>query len=115
MVGHRIPDCFLGAAVQDCGQVDESLPGANISNVAQPFHPGSGGGEVPLDQIRAQVQVGGGDRRADFRPRACGFQAQCPHEEAHRVGVDLDASACQSSMDSSVPVGAVGVMENPFA
>ena len=37
MVGHRIPDRLLRVAIQNRCQIDESLPGANIGNIATHF------------------------------------------------------------------------------
>lgn len=75
MVGHRIPDRFLGAAVQDRGQIGEPLPGSDVGDIVNPLHSRLIGGEVPVDQVRAGFQVGDGDRGTDFRPGLDGFQA----------------------------------------
>ena len=85
LVGHRIPNHFLGAAIQNRGQVDESLPGTNVSNVTHPFHPRLIGREIPLVQVRARLQVRGGDCDADFLPSPGGFQAHGPHAGVGRV------------------------------
>jgi len=42
------------------------------------------------------------------------LQAQSPHEEADRVPVGLNAPPLQGGVDPSVPVSAVGIVEDPL-
>ena len=42
------------------------------------------------------------------------MQAQSPHEEADRVPVGLNAPPLQGGVDPSVPVSAVGIVEDPL-
>lgn len=42
------------------------------------------------------------------------LQAQSPHEETDRVPVGLNAPPLQGDVDPSVPVSAVGIVEDPL-
>ena len=42
------------------------------------------------------------------------LQAQSPHEETDRVPVGLNAPPLQGDVDPSVPVSAVGIIEDPL-
>ena len=80
-------DDLLGVAVDDGGEVDESLPGVDVGDVADELHPGAVGGEVPVDEVghvrRGQgVGLGGDAERAWL----AGHQALVAHDLAHQLG-----------------------------
>ena len=77
VVRHRVPDCFLRAAVQNGRQVHEPLPGADIRDITHPLHSRLAGGEVPPDQVGARAQVRGGDGGAGSFRRGCAASRPC--------------------------------------
>jgi hypothetical protein len=52
VIGHGPSDDPSGAGIDDHGEVEESLPGAQVGDVGDPQLVGARGGEVPLEQVR---------------------------------------------------------------
>src|SRR5271169_3896057 len=112
MAGHRPPDDFLAEAVDDGGEIDFSLPGPDLGDVADELAVGGGGGEVPLDQVGDRGDVGGLRGQRPGLADLAGHEAQVAHEAADELAGGLLALAGQLGVDAPVPVGLVVVVED---
>lgn len=52
MVGHRVPDDLAGVQIDHRGQVEPTLPGGQVGDVATSRRPRGRGGEIAADQVR---------------------------------------------------------------
>jgi len=73
--GQRPADDFLAVAVDDRGQIEPTLPGRNVGDIANEFGAGRGGGEVTPDQIRGGGAAGSA---TVVRRQGLGWQATSP-------------------------------------
>lgn len=105
-------DDLLGIAVDDGGQIDESLPGVDVGDVADELAPGAVGGEVPVEKVghvRGGLGVSlGGDAEG---ARLTGHEADLAHELPHQLGRALGLLGGEIGVDSAVSVGTVGLLE----
>ena len=111
VVGHRVPHDLLSTAVQNRRKLDKPGPRPDVGNVPAPLTSRFVSGEVPPEQVRARIQVLGRHHGSDLCPRPGGLQPQVPHDGPDRGTVRPDPAPFQTHLNSSVPVGAVGVLE----
>src|ERR1017187_8097886 len=112
MAGHRPPDDFFAEAVDDGGEIDFSLPGLDLGDIADELEVGGGGGEVPLDPVGdLGVVYGLRGQRLGLADLA-GHEAQVAHEVADELAGGLLALAAQLGVDAPVTVGLVVVVED---
>ena len=112
MAGHRPPDDFLAEAVDDGGEIDLSLPGLDLGDVADELEVGGGGGEVPPDPVGDLGDVGGLRGQRPGLADLAGHKAQVAHEAADELAGGLLALAGQFGVNAPVPVGLVVVVED---
>jgi hypothetical protein len=112
MVGHGVSDAGLGITVDDGGEIQPTLPSVNVSDVSDHFLAGSGGGEVPIHQIRDRAVIAG--HRGGRPPRSglAGDQVEVAHQLPHELGADLLALTNELGMHATVPIGLIGMIEN---
>src|SRR5271157_3319406 len=112
MAGHRPPDDFLAEAVDNGGEIDFSLPGPDLGDIADELEVGGGGGEVPLDQVGDLGDVYGLRGQRPGLADLAGHEAQVAHEAADELAGGLLALAGQLGVDAPVTVGLVIVVED---
>ena len=119
MVGHRITHHLFRAAVQNGRQIDESGPRPDIGggtsrlrgNIPAQLLAGLVSCEVPPDQVGPLAQVLSRHGGSDLCPWLRGLQAQVPHDGPDRGTIGPHTTPLQDHLDTSVLVGAVGVLE----
>ena len=112
MVGDGPADDFLRVAVADGGQIDESLPGVDVRNIADEFRSGAVGGAVAFDEVghvRGRLRIGFG--RDAEGPWLAGDEADLAHELSHQLGRALGLFRGEVGVDSAVSIRAVGLLE----
>ena len=73
--------------VEFAGQIDESLPGVDVGDVADELHSGAVGCEVAFDEVghaRSRLRIGGG--RDAEGPWLAGYEADLAHELSDQLG-----------------------------
>ena len=102
------PTTFLPVAVDDGGQVDESLPGVDVGDVADELHAGTIGGEVPLHEIgHGRCGLGVSFGRDPERARLTGHEALVAHDLPHQLRGAFRVLLGEVDVDAPVSVGAV--------
>src|SRR5271167_1552904 len=112
MAGHCPPDDFLAEAVDNGGEIDLSLPGLDLGDIADELEVGGSGGEVPPDPVGDLGDVGGLSGQRPGLADLAGHKAQVAHETADELAGGLLALADQLGVDAPVPVGLVVVVED---
>src|SRR5207244_2097659 len=93
-------------------EVEPTVPGLDIGNVADELGAGVLGGEVPLDEVWGVGEVGVGDRGQPPRSWLAGDQAQLPHQGADELGAAGHAAAVEFGVDTAVAVRFIEFVED---
>ena len=93
--GHPPAHDQAGEDVDDEGHVGHARPGGDIGEVGDPQLVRTGGGEVPVDQVRSPGGGGVGNGGALLLAPSHPFDAQMGHEPGHLVPADVLALAAE--------------------
>ena len=112
VIGNGPADDFLRVAVDDRGQVDETLPRMDIGDVPDELHAGTHSGEIPCEKV-------GHVRRSQRVSLRCdpewswlaGHEALLTHHLAHQLGGTLCLLGGQVCVDSAIPVSALRLLK----
>src|SRR5204863_3290649 len=107
------PDAFLGAAVDDRGQISKTLTRRQIGDVTDHFRARRLRAEVTPHQVsnRCATLTSLGGRRPP-RTRLARHQAQLTHEVTDQLEATALSLAGQRGVHSTIPVGALGLVKN---
>jgi hypothetical protein len=112
MIGQRPADDSLAVTVNDGRQIQPSLPGGNVGDIADEFAARRRGGEVPADQVRGgrrgRIGLGG----APPGPGLAGDQPESAHQCPDQLGRDGHPATREGGVHPPVAVGAVRVIED---
>src|SRR3954470_9810590 len=114
VLGQGVADARLGVAVDHCGQIQPAFPGRQVGDVSDELGAGGVGVEVAGEQVRDHAGVAGDGGGGPERAGLAGDQAQLAHDRAEQFRGEALALAVQGGMDPAVPVGVVGVVEDPL-
>jgi hypothetical protein len=111
MGAHRVAEDPTRVQVDDRGQVELALVGADLGHITTPGDIRRRRGEHPLDQVRCgrALTLAGQAPPAALDP---GGQAQLGHELRDRVVGDVPAGLAQLDADARAAVGAARVVEH---
>src|SRR5918994_4825514 len=109
MRGHRPADYPAAAGVEDEGEVDEALLGADVGYVRHPQPVGLFHGEVPPDQVRSHLPQGRTVVGSHPPAAQAALKLRLAHESCDPLPAAADAYGAQFGVHSRRPVGGPAV------
>jgi len=109
---HGPADDLARVQIEDGGEVEPALVGADVGDVGHPLLVRRGRGEIAVDDVvgdrRVVVGIGGDEAHA----RRLGMEACLPHQPSHPLAADPDALVTQGGLDAWTAIGlAIGGLD----
>jgi hypothetical protein len=113
MVGGLPTDDHPSGEIDDGGQIQPTLVGAQVGDVTDETGAGLPGGEVTADQVRCADRLLTRHGGAFVRPWLAGFQPEFAHHVRDQADAAGDALPVERGRNTPAAVGAAGRLEHP--